>query len=137
MSCSGHERESALAVNLTAQPAAIERIAIAFPAVLPLAQLDSLTLSVEADGQTQLQCPVDSSGRSKTALILGECYRRNGVWKFRFVGQGFNGGLKPLSEHYGVEIADDAAAALAFSEDGTAELAGGEGEAGFHARMIA
>lgn len=103
----GHERESTLAVNLAAQPAAIERIAIAFLAALPLAQLGSLTLSVEADGQTQLQCLVNGSGRSETALILGECYRRNGVWKFRFVGQGFNGGLKPLSEHYGVEIADD------------------------------
>ena len=107
VSYSGHERESTLAVNLAAQPAAIERIAIAFSAALPLAQLGSLTLSVEVDGQTQLQCPVDGSGRRETALILGECYRRNGVWKFRFIGQGFNGGLKPLSEHYGVEIADD------------------------------
>lgn len=109
----GHERESTLAVNLAAQPAAIERIAIAFSAALPLAQLGSLTLSVEVDGQTQLQCLVNGSGRSETALILGECYRRSGVWKFRFVAQGFNGGLKPLSEHYGVEIADDNAAAPA------------------------
>ena len=85
-----HERESTLAVNLAAQPAAIERIALAFSAALPLAQLGSLTLSVEADGQTQLQCLVNGSGRSETALILGESYRRNGVWKFRFVGQGFN-----------------------------------------------
>ncbi|WP_366144691.1 TerD family protein [uncultured Cardiobacterium sp.] len=137
VSYSGHERESTLAVNLAAQPAVIERIAIAFSAALPLAQLGSLTLSVKADGQTQLQCPVDGSGRRETAPILGECYRRNGVWKFRFVGQGFNGGLKPLSEHYGVEIADDAAVAPAFSEDGTAEVAGDEGEVGFHAGMIA
>lgn len=110
---SGNECESVLAVNLAAQPAAIERIAIAFSAALPLAQLGSLTLAVEADGQTLLQCPVEGSGRSETALILGECYRRNGQWKFRFVAQGFNGGLKPLSEHYGVEIADDDAAAPA------------------------
>lgn len=115
MSYSGHERESTLAVNLAAQPAASERIAIAFSAALPLAQLGRVTLAVEADGQTQLQCPVDGSGRRETALILGECYRRNGVWKFRFVGQGFNGGLKPLSEHYGVEIADDTAAAPALA----------------------
>ena len=86
----GHERESTLAVNLAAQPAAIERIAIAFSAALSLAHLGSLTLSVEVDGQTQLQCPIDGSGRRETALILGESYRRNGVWKFRFVGQGFN-----------------------------------------------
>lgn len=33
-------------------------------------------------------------------------YRRNGSWKFRFIAQGFNGGLKPLAEHFGVDIAD-------------------------------
>lgn len=87
-----------------------------------MAQLGSLTLSVEADGQTQLQCLVNGSGRSETALILGECYRRSGVWKFRFVAQGFNGGLKPLSEHYGVEIADDAAAAPAAAAPATPAL---------------
>lgn len=90
VSYSGHERESTLAVNLAAQPAAIKRIAIAFSAALSLAHLGSLTLSVEVDGQTQLQCPIDGSGRRETALILGESYRRNGVWKFRLVGQGFN-----------------------------------------------
>ena len=119
----GHERESTLAVNLAAQPAAIERIAIAFSAALPLAQLGSLTLSVEADGQAQLQCLVNGSGRSETALLLGECYRRSGVWKFRFVAQGFNGGLKPLSEYYGVEIADDTAAAPAATTTTTPPLA--------------
>src|SRR5699024_6817095 len=43
-------------------------------------------------------------------IILAECYRRQGNWKFRFIAQGFEGGLKPLSEHFGVEIADEAPA---------------------------
>ncbi|MBJ4881235.1 tellurium resistance protein TerA, partial [Salmonella enterica subsp. enterica serovar Derby] len=38
-------------------------------------------------------------------------YRRNNDWKFRFVAQGFNGGLKPLAEHFGVNIADEPAPA--------------------------
>ncbi|EGQ2049660.1 tellurium resistance protein TerA, partial [Escherichia coli] len=40
-----------------------------------------------------------------------EFYRRNNDWKFRFVAQGFNGGLKPLAEHFGVNIADEPAPA--------------------------
>ncbi len=54
---------------------------------------------------------VELSGRQEAALILGEFYRRNNDWKFRFVAQGFNGGLKPLAEHFGVNIADEPAPA--------------------------
>lgn len=53
---------------------------------------------------------VDTSDAGEAALILGEVYLRNGAWKFRAVGQGFNGGLSPLAQHYGVDIAEPAAA---------------------------
>lgn len=43
---------------------------------------------------------------NEKALILGEVYRRNGEIKFRAIGQGFDGGLKPLAEHYGIEVAE-------------------------------
>lgn len=96
-----------LHIDLARQPSGIERIAVAFSGELPASGLGSLTLDVTAGGQLLLHCLVALDGRTETALILGECYRRNGVWKFSFVAQGFNGGLKPLSEHFGVEIADD------------------------------
>ena len=48
---------------------------------------------------------IPTEGRTETALILGEFYRRNNEWKFRCVGQGFAGGLEPLAKHFGVEIA--------------------------------
>lgn len=105
---SGNDRSSTFAIDLARQPAAIERIAIAYSAGQPTARLGSVSLRVAAGGQTLITCPLDLGGRSETALILGECYRRNGAWKFRFVAQGYNGGLKPLSEHFGVDIADDA-----------------------------
>ena len=44
----------------------------------------------------------DSS--TETAMIFGELYRHNGDWKFRAVGQGFNGGLGPLAASYGVNV---------------------------------
>lgn len=50
---------------------------------------------------------IDLTNRQEAALIMGEIYRRNQSWKFRFIAQGFNGGLKPLAEHFGVTIADE------------------------------
>lgn len=44
------------------------------------------------------------AGREEKALILGEVYRHNGGWKFRALGQGFNGGLEPLAINYGVDV---------------------------------
>jgi len=40
----------------------------------------------------------------ETALIFGEIYRHNGEWKFRAVGQGYQGGLAPLARNYGVDV---------------------------------
>ncbi len=42
--------------------------------------------------------------RSEAVLILGELYRRNNEWEFRFVSRGFNAGLTSLAEHFGVDI---------------------------------
>ncbi|MGL5290309.1 MAG: VWA domain-containing protein, partial [Vibrionaceae bacterium] len=38
-------------------------------------------------------------------------YRHNGIWKFKGLGQGFNGGLVPLATHYGVDVDDEVPAA--------------------------
>jgi tellurite resistance protein TerA len=51
--------------------------------------------------------PLATKMMPETALIVGEMYRRGGEWKFRAVGQGFVGGLGPLAQQYGVDVADD------------------------------
>lgn len=53
---------------------------------------------------------IPCTGMTETALILAELYQRNGAWKVRVVGQGFNGGLAKLAPHLGVEVAEPAAA---------------------------
>lgn len=73
-----------------------------------VASLRSLAIQVENAGQVVVGGTVDVTGRQEAALILGELYRRNNEWKFRFISQGFNGGLKPLAEHFGIDIADNA-----------------------------
>lgn len=46
---------------------------------------------------------------TETAYVLGELYRRQGAWKFRAVGQGYDSGLAGLATDYGISV-DDAPA---------------------------
>ena len=47
---------------------------------------------------------LDEDASTETAMIFGELYRHGTEWKFRAVGQGFNGGLKPLAESFGLKF---------------------------------
>ncbi|SFX72658.1 TerD family protein [Streptomyces atratus] len=40
----------------------------------------------------------------ETAFILGELYRRQGAWKFRAVGQGYDTGLEGLASDFGISV---------------------------------
>ena len=64
---------------------------------------------LDARGSEHIAFHLPLEGRHEAALILAEVYRRQGQWKFRAVGQGFNGGLKPLAEHFGVDVAAETA----------------------------
>ena len=73
-----------------------------------IADLGAISISVsQGNNPAMVYGNVPMQGRSELALILGEIYRLNGTWKFRFVSQGFRGGLARLAEHFGVEIADE------------------------------
>lgn len=93
-------------VILPALPSDIEKIAftITVDNGRVISILNHLNISVEVNNAPIIDCPVTLAGRSEAALILGELYRRGGEWKFRFIDQGFNGGLAPLAEHFGVEV---------------------------------
>ncbi len=39
----------------------------------------------------------------ETAVVVGELYRHGGEWKFNAIGSGFEGGLKALCAHYGID----------------------------------
>lgn len=104
----GHDSDGFFDINLPAQPASIEKIALAFSSAQTLAQVGDVDIQVLKGSQVLMTCQLAAAGRNEKAIILAECYRRQGSWKFRFIAQGFEGGLKPLSEHFGVEIADEA-----------------------------
>ncbi|MEV6551525.1 TerD family protein [Streptomyces sp. NPDC051597] len=61
-------------------------------------------LSVEVaggDGPPVARYEVTDAG-GETALVLGECYRRSGSWRFRAVGQGYGAGPAALAAAYGI-----------------------------------
>ena len=103
----GHDSDGFFDINLPVQSADIDKIALAFSSAQTLAQLGDVDIQVLQGSQVLITCQLSSTGRNEKAIILAECYRRQGSWKFRFIAQGFEGGLKPLSEHFGVEIADE------------------------------
>ncbi len=41
---------------------------------------------------------------TNTAMIFGELYRHGDEWKFKAIGQGFDGGLGPLARSMGVNV---------------------------------
>lgn len=49
-------------------------------------------------------------GASEAAMMLAELYLRNGQWKIRAIGQGFNGGLGPLAQSFGIDVSEADAA---------------------------
>jgi tellurium resistance protein TerD len=58
---------------------------------------------LNADGERELaRYELSDEGATETAMIFGELYRSGGEWKFRAVGQGYQGGLGPLARSYGV-----------------------------------
>ncbi|WP_194828983.1 TerD family protein [Nocardia sp. XZ_19_231] len=89
-------------------------------------QIETIVLAASADGGTFGQfrglyirvidaangaevARFDSTGATtETAFVLGELYRRQGAWKFRAVGQGYDSGLAGLATDFGISV-DDAA----------------------------
>lgn len=99
-------------VNLDAIDATIEKVALTATIYENKAKFSAFPqLNVSVSGG--IEAPIPTQGMQETALILGEFYRRQGVWKFRCVAQGFAGGLAPLAEHFGVDIAAPAPAPAA------------------------
>ncbi|MDN5648366.1 MAG: TerD family protein, partial [Acinetobacter sp.] len=52
-----------------------------------------------------------SNFSQEKAVMLTEIYFKSDAWRIAAIGQGFNGGLKALVEHFGGEVEESAAAA--------------------------
>lgn len=60
---------------------------------------------VDADAKIEVaRYDLSEDASTNTAMIFGEVYRNGADWKFRAVGQGFDGGLAHLARSFGVNI---------------------------------
>jgi len=87
-------------VNLDALPSSIAKLVFvaAIDGSQTMRALGASSLSVGS----ALRFPWSGSDfGDEKAVIVAEIYRRDGQWRFGAVGQGFNGGLGALLEHFG------------------------------------
>jgi tellurium resistance protein TerD len=57
-----------------------------------------------ANGKEVIRYDLSEDYSIETAMNFSEIYRHNNEWKFKAVGQGFSGGLKPMSQEFGVNV---------------------------------
>ncbi|GFH34676.1 Tellurium resistance [Streptomyces pacificus] len=59
---------------------------------------------LDAAAGTEIACYESRDATVETAFVLGELYRRDGAWKFRAVGQGYDSGLEGLATDFGITV---------------------------------
>jgi tellurium resistance protein TerD len=60
---------------------------------------------VNGDGGAEIaRYDLSEDGSTEAAMVFGEVYRNGTDWKFRAIGQGFQGGLGPLAKSFGVAV---------------------------------
>ncbi|MFD0144935.1 MULTISPECIES: TerD family protein [unclassified Streptomyces] len=95
-----------LAVDLEAVEPEVERIVVAASADGgDFGRVPGLFVRVlDADGGAELARYDSTDATVETAFVLGDLYRRDGGWKFRAVGQGYDSGLAGLATDYGISV---------------------------------
>lgn len=77
-------------------------------------RVPDLYIEVREAAQGTVVARFDSTGATvETAFVLGEFYRRQGAWKFRAVGQGYDSGLEGLATDFGIAVDEPQRAAPA------------------------
>ncbi|MGW2340783.1 TerD family protein [Streptomyces sp. NPDC001661] len=95
-----------LFVDLARVEPAIERVVLAASADGgAFGQVPGLYVRIvdAADG-SEIARYESADATVETAFVLGELYRRQGAWKFRAVGQGYDSGLAGLATDYGITV---------------------------------
>jgi tellurium resistance protein TerD len=108
----GEGDDEALKVELGTVPADIQKIAISVTIHDGEARRQSFGMVSNAfirvvndlTGREIARYDLSEDASTETAMIFGEVYRHNNEWKFRAVGQGFQGGLAPMARNFGVNV---------------------------------
>ena len=106
----GEGDDERIEIDLTRVPADIDRISITVTIHDAEARRQNFGMvskafirCLNAEGEKEIaRYDLSEDSSTETAMIFGEIYRYNGEWKFKAIGQGFNGGLGPLARSFGV-----------------------------------
>jgi len=106
----GEGDDEAIKVDLSRVPAEIQRVAVAVTIHdadnrkqnFGMVQNAFIRVVNDSDNKEIARYDLSEDYSTETALVFGEVYRHGAEWKFRAVGQGFEGGLAPLARNYGV-----------------------------------
>ncbi|MGW3307775.1 TerD family protein [Streptomyces sp. NPDC001073] len=102
----GGQVTDTLLVDLARVEPAVDRIVLAASADGgTFGRVPDLYIEVRDAAQNTAVARFDSTGATvETAFVLGEFYRRQGAWKFRAVGQGYDSGLGGLATDFGITV---------------------------------
>lgn len=108
----GEGDDEQMTVDLTKVPADVDKIAISV--TIHEAEVRKQTFGMVSQAFVRIVNAGDNSEivrydlsedfSIETALVFGEVYRHSGEWKFKAVGQGFQGGLGAMAKTYGVNV---------------------------------
>ena len=108
----GDGDDESIKINLSTIPTTIHKIAISVTIHDAenrghnFGQVSNAFVRVvdEANGQEVIRYDLSEDYSIETAMNFSEIYRHNNEWKFKAIGQGFAGGLKPMSQEFGVNV---------------------------------
>ncbi|MEV4138226.1 TerD domain-containing protein [Dactylosporangium sp. NPDC049742] len=105
----GGPAHDSIVVDLARVDRGVERVVIAASADGgTFGQVPGLHISiVDATLGTEIARFDDMRATSERAFVAGELYLRNGAWKFRAVGQGWDSGLAGLATAFGITVDDE------------------------------
>ncbi|WP_278263687.1 TerD family protein [Nocardia sp. AG03] len=110
--------QARISVDLSTVPATVHTIALAGSVGGgTFGDLGKLSLHVIDPAGHSLAEYVTADADTESAFVFGEVYRREGAWKIRAVGQGWDSGLSGLATDFGVAIDDEPAPEDASPED--------------------
>ncbi|SNT10333.1 TerD family protein [Rhodococcoides kyotonense] len=100
-------KQERISVHLGSVPADVVKIVVAGSAgESSLGEFGKLAFQVRDQSGSVLGEFATADASSERALVFGEIYRRDGSWKLRAVGQGWEAGLAGLAKDFGVDVDD-------------------------------
>ncbi|UGT57090.1 TerD family protein [Nocardia asteroides] len=116
--------QARISIDLAAVPAHVHTVALAGSVGTgTFGDLGKLAFHVIDPAGLSLAEYLTADADTESAFVFGEVYRRDGVWKIRAVGQGWDSGLSGLATDFGVSIDDEPVPAPATPEPAAPEAA--------------